>query len=271
MKNQYKDAILFLREKTNLIPKVGIVLGSGLGNVVDDIDVEISIPYKEIPGFIPPTIEGHSGNLVFGLLMGVPVVAMQGRNHFYEGHTLQEITFPIRIMKLLGANILMTSNATGGMNPDYEIGDIMLVNDHINLLGDSPLRGANLDEFGPRFPDMSQAYDKGLLLLAKRFALNNSIKVHEGVLAAVCGPAYETPAEYKYLRYVGADAIGMSTIPEVLVARHMDMKVFSMSLITDLGVPGKIVKITHEEVQEVANQTAVTMSSILKGVITLLD
>jgi purine-nucleoside phosphorylase len=260
----YNETIEFIRSKTQFVPKIGIVLGSGLGNVADDIQIECKLSYNEIPGFIGTTIPGHHGNLIFGYLEGTPIVAMQGRNHYYEGHTMQQITYPIRIMKLLGIERLITSNATGGMNERYEIGDIMFVNDHINLMNGNPLIGPNDENFGPRFLDVSKVYDSEMIEVAKKHAINENIKVHEGVLVALTGPAYETPAEYRFLRIIGADAVGMSTIPEVLVGRHMGLKVFSMSLITDLGIPGKIVEITHEEVQQVAAVTATKMGSIVR-------
>ena len=263
----YNAAIQYINSKTNFYPTIGIVLGSGLGNVADDIKVSCSIPYSDIPGFIKPTIEGHKGNLIFGYLEGKPVVAMQGRNHFYEGHTMKEITFPIRVMKLLGVERLITSNATGGMNERYEIGDIMIVNDHINLMGDNPLKGENDSDFGTRFPDMSKAYDREMIEYAKKEALYEGIKVHEGVLTALSGPTYETPAEYKWLRTIGADCVGMSTIPEVIVANHCGIKCFSMSLVTDLGVIGKIVEISHEDVQREAAKAAPKMVSIVKKVV----
>ena len=263
----YKKTIEYIRNITDFQPTVGIVLGSGLGNVGNDIDVVASIPYEDVPGFIKPTIQGHSGNLIFGFLEGNKVVAMQGRNHYYEGHSMKEITFPIRIMKLLGCEILITSNAVGGMNERYEIGDIVIVNDHINLMGDNPLIGPNEDEFGTRFPDMSNVYNKEIIEFAMKEALYDGIRVHQGVLTSLAGPTYETPAEYKWLRIIGADVVGMSTIPEVIVANHMGMKCFSMSLVTDLGIIGKIVEITHEEVQREAEKAAPKMVSIVKKVV----
>ena len=263
----YNKTLDFIKSKTNFSPKTGIILGSGLGDVANDIDIVCSIPYSEIPGFIPPTIEGHLGNLIFGNLENKPVIAMQGRNHYYEGHTMKQITFPIRIMKLLGVERLITSNATGGMNEHYQIGDIMIVNDHINLMGDNPLIGKNDDKFGTRFPDMSKVYDKEMIDYAKKEALYDGIKVHEGVLTALSGPTYETPAEYKWLRIIGADCVGMSTIPEVIIANHCGIKCFSMSLVTDLGIIGKIVQITHEDVQREAALAAPKMVSIVKKIV----
>ena len=261
----YKNTLDYINKFTYTKPKIGLVLGSGLGDVANDIYITSTIPYKDIPGFIAPTIEGHKGNLIFGFLDSVPVVALQGRTHYYEGYTMEQITYPIRILKMLGIERLITSNATGGMNPNFEIGDVMFVNDHINLMGDNPLLGPNDDSMGPRFLDVSRAYDREMIEVAKQCEVD--MRTHEGVLIAVTGPNYETPAEYKYMRIIGGDAVGMSTIPEVLVARHMGVKVFSMSLITDLGVDGKIVEITHEEVQRVANESADKMSSIVKHLV----
>lgn len=263
----YKETLDFIKSKTSFSPKIGIILGSGLGSAVKNIKIETSIPYEEIPGFLKPTVEGHSGNLIFGYMSGKPIIAMQGRNHFYEGHSMKEITYPIRIMKLLGIHTLITSNATGGMNEKFEIGDVMLVNDHINFLSDNPLIGENEDEFGPRFLDISSIYNKDMIEHAKKFCYNNEIKIHEGILTMITGPTYETKAEYRFLRSIGADAVGMSTIPEILVAHHCGLKCFSMSLITDLGVPGKIVQITHEEVIEEAAKAEPKMISIVEDIV----
>lgn len=256
------DTIDYIKSKTIIQPKVGIVLGSGLGNIADKINVEVIIPYKDIPNFIAPTIEGHKGNLIFGNVSGIDVVLMQGRNHYYEGHSMKEVTYPIRIMKELGVEILITSNATGGLNPSFQIGDIMFVNDHINLMGDNPLKGPN-DEIGPRFLDLTNAYDSELRTIAKMFCINNNIRFNEGVLVAISGPTYETPAEYRYMRIIGGDAVGMSTIPEVLVAKHCGMKVFSMSLITNLNTIENKIEINHEDVQKIANESAEKMGALI--------
>lgn len=263
----YNETLDFIKSKTSFYPKIGLVLGTGLGGAVNKIKIETSIPYEEIPGFLKPTIKGHGGNLIFGYMSGKPIVAMQGRNHYYEGHSMQEITYPIRIMKFLGIHTLITSNATGGMKEDMEIGDIMFVNDHINMMGDNPLLGPNDDRLGPRFLDVSKIYDRDMISHAKRFSFNNNIKVHEGVLTALSGPTYETPAEYKWLRIIGADAVGMSTIPEMLVAKHMGLKCFAMSLITDLGIIGKIVEISHDEVIEEAGKAEPKMISIVEDLV----
>ncbi|MFO8086772.1 MAG: purine-nucleoside phosphorylase [Bacteroidales bacterium] len=245
----------FIKQKTALKPKAGIVLGTGLGNLAEHIEVELALPYKDIPNFPVSTVTGHKGQLLFGRLNGTEVVAMQGRFHYYEGYKMDQVVFPIRVMKFLGVDHLLLSNASGGMNPDFEIGDLMFISDHINLIGANPLMGANDERLGPRFPDMSEAYDKDLLKAAKSIALKNQIRYHSGVYAAVSGPTFETPAEYKYLRILGADAVGMSTVPETIAACHLGMKVFAVSVISDLGIEGKIVEITHEDVIEAAKKT----------------
>lgn len=262
MEREMIETLDYINDYIKSKPKVGIVLGSGLGDIAYKINVEVVIPYKDIPNFIAPTIEGHKGNLIFGNIGGMSVVLMQGRNHYYEGHTMKEITYPIRIMKELGVKVLMTSNATGGLNPSFQIGDIMLVNDHINLMGDNPLRGPN-DEVGPRFLDLTNAYDSELRTKAKMFCINNNIRCSEGVLVAISGPNYETSAEYRFMKTIGGDAVGMSTIPEVLVARQCGMKVFSISLITNLNTIEDKIEINHKDVQNIANETAAKIASII--------
>jgi len=264
MLQQIQETKSFLDSRTNIKPKVGIVLGTGLGNLSTEIKIEDAIPYSEIPNFPVSTVEGHQGQLVFGTLNGVPVVAMQGRFHYYEGYSLKECTFPIRIMQALGIDNLFLSNASGGVNPNFEIGDIMLITDHINLLPDNPLRGKNIDELGPRFPDMSEPYSKELNKLTLSIASENNIKIQQGVYAVLSGPTFETPAEYKMMHIIGADTVGMSTVPEVIVANHMGLPCMAMSIITDLGVEGKIVEISHEEVQEVAQKAEPKMTLIIK-------
>lgn len=264
MLNQIKETKTFLESKTRITPYAGIVLGTGLGNLSSEIKIECAIPYSDIPHFPVSTVEGHQGQLLFGTLNHVPVIAMQGRFHYYEGYSLKECTFPIRVMQALGVKNLFLSNASGGVNPDFNIGDIMLITDHINLLPDNPLRGKNIDELGPRFPDMSEPYSKELNNLVKNIALKNSIDLREGVYAVLSGPTFETPAEYKYMRIIGADTVGMSTVPEVIVANHMGLPAMALSIITDLGVDGKIVEISHEEVQEVAKAAEPKMTLIIK-------
>lgn len=257
-----------IRERTsNFIPTVGIILGTGLGGLVKEISVEFTLPYNEIPNFAISTVEGHSGKLIFGELGGKKVVAMQGRFHFYEGYSIQEIVFPVRIMKALGARSLLVSNASGGVNPDYRVGEIMLINDHINLFPGNPLIGKNNEALGPRFLDMSAAYSKYYLDLARTIASEHNIPISEGVYAGLTGPCYETPAEYRYLRRIGADVVGMSTVPEVIVARHAGMEVFGISIVTDLGVEGQVESISHEEVLHIAKLQEPKVSLIVKELV----
>jgi len=269
MLGQIKETANFLTEKTNAKPEVGIILGTGLGGLVDEIDIEHSISYEDIPNFPISTVEGHSGRLIFGKLSGKVVVAMQGRFHFYEGYPMQKVIFPVRVMKFLGIKNLIVSNASGGVNPDFEIGDLMILSDHINLIP-NPLIGNNQSELGPRFPDMSEPYCPKMILAAEQIANTNNIKIQKGVYVAVTGPTLETPAEYFYFRKIGGDTVGMSTVPEVVVARHMDIPCFAISVITDLGVPGKIKKVTHEDVQAVAEVTEPKLTLIIKELISNL-
>jgi len=259
----------YIKERIKGTPKIGIILGTGLGGLVEKIDTEIVIPYKDIPNFPVSTVKGHGGNLIVGKLNGTQVVAMQGRFHFYEGYSAQDITFPVRVLKYLGIERLFVSNASGGVNPEFEIGDIMIITDHINMIP-NPLIGPNDDELGPRFPDMSEPYDKHMIGLVEKIAAEQGITVRKGVYCAVTGPTFETPAEYKYFRTIGADAVGMSTVPEVIVARHMGLPVFAVSIITDLGVPGKIVEVSHEDVMEAAKKSEGKMTSIIKELIARL-
>lgn len=233
-------------------PEIGIVLGSGLGTLADYIENKIVINYKNIPDFPISTVEGHEGLFIFGDLEGKKVLAMQGRFHYYEGYSMKDITLPIRVMKKLGIGILILSNACGALNKSFKPGDIMIIKDHINLLGDNPLIGENLSEFGPRFPDMSLPYDPGLIEICKNAASKLGIRIHEGVYTAVSGPNYETKAELNMLIVIGSDAVGMSTIPEAIVARHCNMKILGLSCITDMALPDDLVPLTHEEVIKVA-------------------
>ena len=258
----------FIKQKTNnFAPEFGIILGTGLGGLVNEIEAEYILPYESIPNFPISTVEGHSGKLIFGKLSGKNVVAMQGRFHYYEGYTLQQVIFPVRVMKLLGIQRLFVSNASGGVNPDFEIGDLMIQTDHINLFPGNPLIGANDKRFGPRFPDMSEPYDHKMIALAKTIVEELKIKVVYGLYVGLSGPTFETPAEYKYVRNIGGDTVGMSTVPEVIAARHMGIPVFAMSVITDLGVPGKIVEVSHAEVQKVAEIAEKKMTLIIKEII----
>ena len=233
--NSYHAAAQYIKEKIDgQVPYVGIILGSGLGSLADRIQNPTVIPYREIPGFPESTAIGHKGNLIFGDLAGKKVIAMQGRFHYYEGYTMEQVTFPVRVMKLLGISFLFVSNAAGGINHNYSIGDLMIIRDQINLLP-NPLIGPNIDEFGPRFPDMTRPYDPALRRLARDIASEMGLTLQEGVYIACTGPCYETPAEYKYFRIIGADVVGMSTIPEVIVARHCGLPCFGMSVVTDLA------------------------------------
>ena len=261
-----KETASFISNKTKFNPEIGIILGTGLGGLVSEINIQHSIPYNEIPNFPVSTVEGHSGRLIFGTLSNKNVVAMQGRFHFYEGYTMEKVTFPVRVMKLLGIKNLIVSNASGGVNPDYKIGDLMILEDHICLIP-NPLIGENIDELGPRFPDMSESYDKNLIKLAEDIAAENNLPVQKGIYIALTGPTLETPAEYKHMRIIGGDTVGMSTAPEVIVARHMNIPCFAMSVITDLGVPGKIQKVTHEEIQKVSEVAEPKLTLIIKALI----
>ncbi len=257
----------YIRTKVSELPKTAIILGTGLGNLVTQLTKTIEIPYDTIPNFPISTVEGHSGKLIFGFLGEKRVMAMQGRFHYYEGYDMKEVTFPIRVMKALGIENLLVSNASGGMNPNFEIGDLMIITDHINLFPEHPLRGKNHKQLGDRFPDMSEAYSKELIEKAKKIASKNGIKTVEGVYVGTSGPTFETPAEYRFFRIIGGDAVGMSTVPEVIVANHTGIRVFGMSIITDLGVEGKIVEVTHEEVQEVGDKAQPLMTQIMKELV----
>ena len=257
----------FLLSRTNIKPIAGMVLGTGLGNLINDIAITDTIPYSEIPNFPETTVEGHHGNLIFGHLAGKPIVAMQGRFHYYEGFSMAETVFPLRVLKLIGIRLALLSNAAGGVNPDYHIGEIMAIRDHINFFSDSPLRGKNIDELGTRFPDMREPYDKNLIRIAHSVASKIGIPLREGVYLGNPGPSFETPAEYTHYRTFGADAIGMSTIPEVIAARHMNLPVFAVSVITNVAVPGNFSENTHEDVQVAANRTAADISRLFQGVL----
>ena len=250
-----QETAAFLKEKVGgEMPKVAIVLGSGLGNLADKIDIKAAIPYGEIPNFPVSTVEGHKGQLIFGMLGKKYVMAMQGRFHYYEGYSMKEATFPIRVMKALGVKVLCVSNAAGGMNPEFRVGDVMLITDHINLFPDHPLRGKNYNELGPRFPAMNEAYSHRILDLARKIAKENNIRLMEGVYVGTQGPTFETPSEYRFFYRIGGDAVGMSTVPEVIVARHAGIEVFGLSVITDLGGEGIYVDVSHEEVQQAATK-----------------
>lgn len=266
MLERIQETAAYLKSKMHTQPETAIILGTGLGSLAGEITEKYEIPYEEIPNFPVSTVEGHSGKLIFGKLGNKDIMAMQGRFHYYEGYSMKEVTFPVRVMRELGIKTLFVSNASGGTNPDFEIGDLMIITDHINFFPEHPLRGKNID-YGPRFPDMSEAYNRDLIARAKEIASCKNITVREGVYLGTQGPTYETPAEYRMFARWGADAVGMSTVPEVIVANHCGMKVFGISVITDLGVEGKIVEVTHEEVQQAADAAQPRMTVIMKELI----
>lgn len=265
---QINETVEYIKSKITTQPQVGIILGTGLGGLVKEIEIITEISYENIPNFPISTVESHSGKLIFGKLGDKHVVAMQGRFHFYEGYSFEQVTFPVRVMKYLGIEKLVVSNAAGGVNPDFEVGEIMIINDHINAFPGNPLIGKNIDEMGPRFVDMFEAYDRKMIALGKKVAQENNIRIAEGVYYGLTGPMLETPAEYKMIRILGADAVGMSTIPEITVARHMDIPCFAISIITDLGVPGKIKKVDVAEIIAVAGKQEPKMTTIIKELIT---
>lgn len=256
----------YLKSRMHTQPETAIILGTGLGSLANEITDKYEVMYQDIPNFPISTVEGHSGKLIFGKLGNKDIMAMQGRFHFYEGYSMKEVTFPVRVMRELGIKTLFVSNAAGGMNPAFEIGDLMIITDHINFFPEHPLRGKNI-EYGPRFPDMSEAYNRTLIQKANQIAAAKGIKVQHGVYIGTQGPTYETPSEYKMFRILGADAVGMSTVPEVIVANHCGIQVFGISVITDLGVEGKIVEVTHEEVQKAADEAQPYMTTIMRELI----
>lgn len=270
LRDQIQDTLKFLRTKNQSNPTVGIILGTGLGGLVKEIKIETIIDYSDIPHFPVSTVESHKGKLIFGTLGGKNIVAMQGRFHYYEGYTMQQVTFPVRVMKFLGVKTLLISNAAGGMNPLFSKGDIMLIADHINLLGDNPLIGHNDDELGPRFPDMSEPYSKELITLAEKTALDLKLRLQKGVFVAVSGPNLETRAEYRFLRSIGADVVGMSTVPEVIVAVHQSMQVLGFSIMTDECFPDALKPVSLQEVIAVANEAEPKLTAIMKEVVARL-
>ncbi len=256
----------YLNKHITSRPETAIILGTGLGNLTNEITDKQEIPYSQIPHFPVSTVEGHHGCLIFGKLDGKDIMAMQGRFHFYEGYSMKEVTFPIRIMRELGIRTLFVSNAAGGVNPAFRIGDLMIITDHINCFPEHPLRGANIP-YGSRFPDMGHTYDQKLIDKARAIANEQHITIQQGVYLGTQGPTFETPAEYKMFRTLGADAVGMSTIPEVIVARHCDIRVFGISIITDLGIEGQVTKVSHEEVQQAADKAEPQMTTIIRKLI----
>ena len=264
MLEMIRETAGFIKEKVSKTPKIAIILGSGLGNLVDHMKISAEIDYKDIPNFPVSTVEGHAGKLIFGELGGKYVMAMQGRFHYYEGYGMKQVTFPVRVMRELGVDTLFVSNAAGGMNKEFKVGDVMVITDHINLFPENPLRGHNYNELGTRFPAMTEAYSKKLIRLADEIATDKGIRLVHGVYVGTTGPTFETPAEYEYFRIIGGDAVGMSTVPEVIVANHAGMKVFGVSVITDLGGKDIAQVPTHEEVQK----AAVTAQPVMTAIIT---
>lgn len=266
-RNQRAEAASFIKERLPIEPEYLLILGTGLGQLAEEMTVELELPYEEIPHFPVSTVESHAGNLLMGNLGGKSVMAMQGRFHYYEGYSMNQIVFPVRIAKMLGIQTLLVSNACGGLNPNYERGDIMLINDHINFLGDNPLIGPNDPNLGPRFPDMSQPYTERLLSTAEQVALDEDIKIHQGVYLAVSGPMLETKAEYRYMRQLGADVVGMSTVPEVIAAIHMSMEVLGISVITDECFPDSLEPVSLDDVLEAAAMAEPHLTRIVVGVL----
>ena len=267
MLEQIKQTAEYIRKSVDRLPDTGIILGTGLGELVDHIDIVKEIEYTEIPNFPISTVEGHSGKLIFGDLGGKYVMAMQGRFHYYEGYDMKQVTFPVRVMKELDVERLFVSNAAGGMNKEFKVGDIMIITDHINLFPENPLRGKNYNELGTRFPAMTEAYSHRLIKMADEIAAEKGIRVMHGVYVGTPGPTFETPAEYEYFRIIGGDAVGMSTVPEVIVANHASMEVFGVSVITDLGGKDVTDVPTHEEVQKAALQAQPYMTEIIKELV----
>ena len=271
LKSQIDEAVAFLRGKTALVPEVAVILGTGLGSLEEGLAVETRVSYRDIPHFAASTVESHRGELVFGRLGGRPAVVMNGRVHFYEGYTMRQVSFPVRVMQALGAKTLIVSNACGGMNPLFDAGDIMLVSDHINLLGDNPLIGPNDETLGPRFPDMSEPYDRKLIRLAEDVALAEGLKVQKGVFVAVAGPNLETAAEYRFLRGIGADVVGMSLIPENLVAVHGGLRVLALAVITDRCLPDALEPVDIPKILAVAAEAAPRLDRLVTRIVARLN
>ena len=270
MFRKISEAVEYIKEKSQVSPVAGIVLGTGLGGLSDEIDKTAVIPYEEIPHFPTSTVEGHAGELIAGKLNGKSVIVMKGRFHFYEGYSLHDVVFPVRVLKFLGIRFLILSNASGGLNPSFSVGDMMFIEDHINLMNlmaENPLKGKHYPELGPRFPDMLHPYDPMLLRKAEDLAKKLGLSYQKGVYAGVTGPTFETPAEYKYIRYLGADAVGMSTVPEAIAAAQMGLPVFAISVISDLGVEGKIIEISHKEVIDAASHAEPNMTKLIKAMV----
>jgi len=267
MWEQVQETVSFIQSKFSFTPEYGVILGSGLGGFTEDIQIEFSIPYSEVPNFPISTVKGHKGALVFGTIGSKKVVAMQGRFHYYEGYDMKQVTFPVRVMKILGVTKLIVSNASGGVNPNYKIGSVILIKDHINMMPEHPLRGKNDERFGPRFLNMSEPYSKSMIQKAKEIAASSQIDVKEGVYMALQGPTFETLSEYRMVKNIGADCVGMSTVPEVIVARHMDMEVFGLSVITDMGDEENIEEVNHLEVLKAAEKAEPSVRKLIKELI----
>ena len=261
------ETLQFIKTKTQLKPKVGIILGSGLGAFVQDLQVELVLPFEEIPNFMPTTVEGHKGNLIFGKVGGKDIVALQGRNHYYEGHSMDMVVFPTRVLALLGIEVLILTNSAGGLGEGMQAGDFMIIEDHINLMGANPLMGPNIKEFGPRFPDMTEAYDHKLVAKMETILKKQSIRYHKGVYGGLSGPTYETPAEVRHLKMIGCSAVGMSTVPESIAANHLGLRVAAMSCITNLAAGISKNKLSHSEVTETAKRVEKDFSQFLKSFI----
>ena len=269
MWDKVQETVNFIKNKTNFTPEYGVILGSGLGGFTDDITIEHTLPYTEIPNFPVSTVQGHKGALVFGTIAGKNVVAMQGRFHYYEGYDMKEVTFPIRVMKHLGVTKLIVSNASGGVNPNYKVGSVVIITNHINMMPEHPLRGLNDERLGPRFVNMSEPYSHHMIAKVNEIAKVNNIEVQEGVYVALQGPTYETLSEYKMIKNIGGDCVGMSTVPEVIVARHMDMETFGISVITDMGNEENIAEVSHEEVLKAAKLAEPNVRLLIKELISL--
>lgn len=267
MWEQVQETVSYIKERIDFTPEYGVILGSGLGSFTDEMKVEFTLPYNEIPNFPVSTVQGHKGALVFGTIGGKKVVAMQGRFHFYEGYSMTEVTFPVRVMKFLGVEKLVVSNASGGVNPSYKVGSIVMITDHINMTPEHPLRGKNDERFGPRFVNMSEPYSRKMIAKVTELAKGLNIAVHEGIYLGLQGPTFETLAEYKMVKILGADCVGMSTVPEVIVARHMDLETFGISVITDMGNEESIGTISHDEVLEAAKEAEPKVRSLIKELI----
>lgn len=263
MYEKIQETVQFLHDKGISKPDFGIILGTGLGGLVNIINIEKKFYYQEIPNFPVSTVKGHSGTLIYGTLGGKTILAMQGRFHFYEGWEMDQVTFPIRVMKFLGVENLIVSNASGGVNPSFKVGDIMLITDHINMMPKHPLRGKNDERFGPRFVDMHEPYSLKMIAFMEEVAKQNNIEIQKGVYLALQGPTFETPAEYRMVKLMGGDAVGMSTVPEVIVAKHMGMQVFGLSVITDLGIEGQVEEVSHEAVQKAALASEKNISKLM--------